>query len=222
MQTELVREIAEAIVQQQLLLNWRFYALVLSLSLVGGAAGYWLAPYLRKRAETFATKADMQEILRQLAETTRTSEEIRAAIAQEDWAQREWRSIRRLKLEELLAAAYSLDQWLDTQQAKWLHGEAAKDDGRPMDKMKLNAALYFPDLSSEVNAVWMAHQRAFMFIVEIGGKGGAARLAQDAAAYGKALGEFKGGWEPHYAAARLALDTLERAASQLMPEIAGA
>lgn len=222
MQQDLIREIAEAVVRDQLIANWRFYAVLVCVAVVGGAAGNWIIPYLRKRAETSALKADMDEVLRQLRETTRTTEQIRVAINQADWAQREWRTIRRVKLEEILGAAYSLDQWLDLQQDRWLHGHELKTDSVPMDRLKIIGALYFPELKAEVSSVWLAHQRAFMFILQVGSGGATARRSNDADGYGKALAEFKAGWAPHYTAARLAIDALETAASKLMAEVAGA
>lgn len=222
MQPDLVREVAEAIVQQQLLLNWKFYALMLCVGLVGGSAGYWIAPYLKKRAETFATKADMAEVLRQLSETTRTTEQVRLAIAHSDWAQREWRTTRRVKLEELLGAAYSLDQWLNSQQERWMNGKQPTDETRPMERLQLLATLYFPDLKDEVHAVWMAHQNALMHIVQVGSKAGQARLITNADAYGAALEEFKSGWSALYTHSRSAIQSLENAASKLMPSITGA
>ena len=162
----------------------------------------------------------MQEILRQITETTRATEEVRSAIAQSDWAAREWRTIRRIKLEELLLAAYALDQWLDLQRSKWLHGAEVDVDGKPMDKIKLLATLYFPDLQPEAAAIWSAHQKAYMFILEAGGGAGAARIAMDPEAYASALENFKSGWAPFYTATRLGIASLEEKASQVMIEVA--
>lgn len=219
MQTDLVREVAEAIVQQQLLLNWKFYVVLLCVGLVGGSAGYWIAPYLKKRAETLATKADMAEVLRQLSETTRTTEQVRLAVAHSDWAQREWRTTRRLKLEELLATAYSLDQWLNSQQERWMHGKQPTDETRPMDRLQLLATLYFPDLKVEADAVRTSHQNAYKYIVQVGSNAGKARLAANVDAYSTALDQFNNGWLPHYSQARAAIESLENSASKLMPSI---
>jgi hypothetical protein len=110
MQPDLIREIAEAIFRDQLLLNWRFYVLIGSFSFIAGMGGSFATSYLKKRGETFATKADMKEILRQLSVTTRLTEEVRSAVSLADWTTKEWQTIRRLKLEELLSAAYLLDR----------------------------------------------------------------------------------------------------------------
>lgn len=222
MQLDLIREITEAIVREQIILNWRFYALIGGLCFLASVAGHWLASYLKRRGETFATKADMQEILRQLSETTRVTEEVRSVISQADWAAREWRTTRRLKLEELLSSAYSLDQWLDLQRSKWVYDEAVTADEAPMERMKLLAMLYFPELQAEATAVWIAHQNAFTFILGIGKRTHASRNTKDVNAHQIALNEFAEGWKPLYQSARIAIAALESKASKLMAEVAGA
>lgn len=221
MQADLVREIAQSIVRDQLLLNWRFYFLIGAIGGLGAMAGYWIAPYLKRRAELFATKADMGEVLRQITLTTRATEEVRSAVSQADWASREWQSIRRLKLEDLLASAYALDQWLDMQQSKWLHAEKIDVDGNPMDRIKLLAALYFPDLKPEADAVWNAHQAAFMYILEMSNEPRNARISNDSAAYASGLARFKDGWASKYTATRVAVAALEVKASNAMAAFAG-
>jgi len=109
MQPDLIREIAEQIVREQFLLNWKVYALICGLGLVAGAAGYWLAPYLKKRAELYATKADMHEVLKQLEETTKVTEQVRVTVSHADWVTREWRTVRRIKLEELINLSSAVD-----------------------------------------------------------------------------------------------------------------
>ena len=232
MNPDLIRNIAEAVVRDQLLLNWRFYVLVCVLTFIASAGGHWLAAYLRKRGETLATKADMHEILRQVSETTRATERVRSDIAQADWVAREWRTTRRLKLEELLSSAYSLDQWLDQQRSKWVYEEEPTSDAVPLQRMKLLATLYFPELRTEATAVSLAHQEAVIYILDIGTRARAARRAMDAdARQGRAidanarqavLDEFAEGWKPLYKSARLAIAALENKASAVMAEIAGA
>ena len=220
MHPDLAREIAEAIVRDQLLLNWRFYALVCALTLIASAAGNWLGSYIKKRGETFATKADMQEILKQLHDTTRVTEEVRSAVSHADWVAREWRTTRRLKLEELLSTAYSIDRWLDSQKSKWVvHDMAVESDSAPMDRLKIIAALYFPELQAETTDVWFAHQTVNMLILEFAGPLNAAIEAKDGNAYHVAFNEFLARHNPLYENTRAAISALESKASKLMIEI---
>lgn len=62
MTQDLIREVAEAVVRDQLILNWHFYVLIGSASIVAGIVAQFVASYLKKRGDTFATKTDMKEI----------------------------------------------------------------------------------------------------------------------------------------------------------------
>ena len=116
----LLKEVALQVVQQGLLSNWRFYAALLALSLISGAAGAFLSKYFGKRAETAAVDADLKKILRQLEKTTEVAEQVRSKVDHADWVAREWKTIRRTKLEELVQSAFSFPNWLHKQQDAWL------------------------------------------------------------------------------------------------------
>jgi hypothetical protein len=222
MQTDLVHELSRAIFREQVLLNWRFYAVLLLVLFIACFAANWLGSYFQTRAKTFATKADMDEILRQVAATTRATEEVRSAISQADWVAREWRTTRRIKLEELMATAYSLEHWLDLQREKWLHGEAVDVDNAPMHRLKLLGALFFPELKAEVITVWLAHQTALAFIFKIGRMATDSGASTSEAAHEAAVEEFLRGWEPLFSTAVEKIIELETKASSLMVEIAKA
>jgi len=220
MNAELVREIADQIVREQLLLNWRFYALIGAMSLVSGVIGNWLSSYMKKRAETYATKADMQEVLRQIEATTKATEQVRVAVSHADWVAREWRTTRRTKLEELLAAVYALERWLEMQQSKWIYKEPGTYDQAPMDKVSLLANLYFPELKAEIEQVVLTHRRAYSAILATARKTTAAH--HNLPDYEAAMQEFVQQWQPVCEAARRAIVVLEAKCSSLMRDVAGA
>lgn len=68
------KSLAMEIVNQTIWGNYKFYFLVFAISLVSSAIVAFGAPYLKRRGENFATKADFSEILRQLKETTTLAE----------------------------------------------------------------------------------------------------------------------------------------------------
>jgi len=220
MNAELVREIAERIVRNEILLNWHFYLLIIALGAIGSAAGAWLSSYMKKRAETYATKADMQEVLAQVAATTRATEEVRTAISHSDWMNREWKAIRRVKLEELLSAVYSLDRWLDEQQSRWIYQTVGDYQLAPLNTINVLGSLYFPSLTAEIRAVVFTHQAALSTVLDTGRKTSAAQ--QDVVRYKAALAEHVVLWGPLYLAAQLAIAALESRAVAVMHEIAGA
>ncbi|MDO6385276.1 hypothetical protein [Uliginosibacterium sp. 31-12] len=157
MPENLIREIAQQIVQQQILENWIFYALILAVSVVSVALSALLTSYIRKRAETYASKADLKELVRQLEETTKAAEKVKAAISHEDWAAREWKTLRRVKLEELLEVSSSLEPRLEMLRRVALMGGDMPVVPEPIAKMEQLASLYFPELRNEVEAVRSAY-----------------------------------------------------------------
>lgn len=149
----LIREIAEQVFREEILLNWRFYLLVLAMLLVGTTASTFVASYIRKRAETYATKADLEQLVQQLRATTEAAEEVKTAIAHSDWTTREWKTLRRVKLEELIAAVYAVRQWLDKDMNVRFFNEPKDSDASPIWKLELISRLYFPELFIEITAL---------------------------------------------------------------------
>jgi|WetSurMetagenome_2_1015567.scaffolds.fasta_scaffold140177_2 hypothetical protein len=222
MQNDLIREIANAIVSESLLKNWHFWIMMLLISVVSTAIGGFLLSYSKRRGEALATKADLADILRQLEQTTRVSEEVKANVSHSNWVQREWLSIRRLKLEELLSTAYALDQWLELQKQRWVFGETSAGDETPPQKLRSIGTLYFPEMKDETQGVWQAFVNCQLFILKVGRPAAIAKLQLNVVAQKAALEAFSQGWSEHYVPTRSALAALEKRAAQLMQEIAAA
>jgi type II secretory pathway pseudopilin PulG len=219
MTPELLREIAEQIVRQEILHNWVLYAVLLALGLLATVTGNWLSSYLKKRAETYATKADMEEVLRQVQATTRATEEVKAAVSHADWISREWRTTRRSKLEELLGTVCNLDRWLDAEQKKWIYKEPVTFNDTPLDKIGVLSALYFPELQGEVQQIVVTQRQAHSIILDVAAK---LQVAQnDAVVVQAAMNDFVQRWKTVYPPTQQALHTLEKRAAMLMREIMG-
>ena len=144
MSEALIRQIANEILRESLVENWLTYAILAALLLVSGAVSAFGANYLRKRAETYATKADFDELLGQLRATTEAAESVRSAIAKADWAEREWQTLRKVKLEELLTAMHSATHHLDVEQSARFFDEGIPPEASPIWKVEALSSLYFP------------------------------------------------------------------------------
>lgn len=160
----LIKEIALQVIQQGLLSNWLFYAVLFALSLVSGAIGAYLSKYFGKRGEIAATKADFDEILKQLEKTTKISEEVRSSVSHADWVAREWKTIRRIKLEELVDSAVSVKDWVMDMSLAYsniLHEHEFSDERKmenwrirfsssPAEKPLTISMLYFSDTQTQL------------------------------------------------------------------------
>lgn len=148
MSEALIREIAQQIFHEQILLNWKFYLIFMLLILVASCGSAFVASYFKKRGETYATKADFDELLNQLKQTTKSTEEIKIAVSHADWITKEWKTLRRIKLEELMATIYELSQWLSHEHDERLFNGVKNKEISPLWKAKTISDLYFPELSS--------------------------------------------------------------------------
>lgn len=222
MHPDLVRDIAQAIVPDELLTNWRLWVLLIVINGLVAAIGAFGGSFLRKRGETTAIRRDLDQLLDQLKKTTAVATETKTAIERLDWLEREWRATRRQKLELLLSAVYDLETWLEHMREKWLHGEQDKAEPRAIEKVKLLSTLYFPELRATAEYAWKAHADAYQFILEAGSPAGKAMLDEDLDGYEKALRNFTSGWPTKYQNVRDAVASLEAEASELMLKIARA
>lgn len=162
MNTDLVRELAAVIDAELFFSNWRLYALTLAVLAISKTVDVYLAKYWGKRAEIKANATDLQEVIRQLRATTEATEAVRVQMSKTDWLDKEWRSIRRVKLEELLCAANGMLQSL---------GLKAIDDpvaptNRDSEKLRMLCALYFPELRVEVTDVYTTHKEFRIYFLE--------------------------------------------------------
>jgi hypothetical protein len=144
-----LQDLARQIAQQQLHLSWPYALILVALSAVVGALANFAASYFRRRGETQALKADIDELLRQSKAMTHATEEVKTSIAQAAWASREGRTIRRAKLEDLTLAVYEMQEWLTKRRNSVVHGAEMDAGPSPIKKVVVLAKLYFPELELE-------------------------------------------------------------------------
>lgn len=191
MNDQMLRRIAEEIARQTLIDNWPFYLLLLLLSFLGATFNPFLKARFAKRGEVSATKADAQEILRQLQETTRTAKSVELSLTRGDWIQREKNVLIRTKLEEFVRSAYALAAWSRT------HAETFTDINSlqhpsALDDFNMLANLYFPELQPQARAVLITYSEFIQIfndmrlkLIVIEADITAARIENDAAALGQ-------------------------------------
>lgn len=91
------------------------YIVLLGISAFGGLVGSFLTAYAKKRGENLATKADFDELLRQLRVQTRETEEIKSEIAKTSWVDQQRWDFKREVYSQLLAILEEIRQktaWL--------------------------------------------------------------------------------------------------------------
>lgn len=157
---ELVVEIAKQVAQEQILFQWPLYVVILALSLIVGFGSAYIGGYARKRGENFATKSDFDEILVQLEAQTKSTEQIKIELSHTDWAARELRVLRRVKLEELLQAIHELQEWQSNEMSRLVYSSGKESSSSPAASIERLSGLYFPDLKEEILPLLQLHREA--------------------------------------------------------------
>ncbi|MDQ1639270.1 MAG: hypothetical protein QOF62_2609 [Pyrinomonadaceae bacterium] len=100
-----------------------FQLLLLVISAILTSLFAFLTFYMKKKAENFATKEDFREILRQLKETTRATEEIKAEISTGTWVnEQRWKlrkSIYLTLLEKLSESKQALGDVIEAEEGSF-------------------------------------------------------------------------------------------------------
>lgn len=214
MDAKLLESVAKAIVDGLVLQAWPFYVSLGVVAFLTSAVGAWVGSYLKRRAEVEASRSDLAEILRQLRATTLAAEEVRTQISRTDWAAREWRTVCRIKLEELLVAVHSIDRWLDEHRRAWIYKESLEVSVDPTERARVFVALYFPELASDAEELFEAKHSLVDLVLS------SAPILNDSKAdpdaYEKALHAFVVQWREAYSRFAASVGVFEQSSAKLM------
>ncbi|KRH98647.1 hypothetical protein [Curvibacter sp. PAE-UM] len=168
MSEELIHRIAEQIVKQQLHLQWWYYILFFALSIVAAYCGSYASGLAKKRGELSAIADKFDEVQRQLKSNTKVVEDVRAEVLHHDWTLREWKSLRRAKLEELVLCSLAIEEWLDSAHDNSIMFKEVEIGPSPVEKLQVLLRLYFPEMKTEGNALISSTRALYIFILEYG------------------------------------------------------
>ncbi len=158
MEPEIIKKIAEQIVQYLPTYSWTFLAVQVLLISAAAAIGAFFGEYFKTRGQHLATKADFDSLQAQLRANTELVETVKAEVNQRDLAKREWRNLRCLKIEQLLAKIHDCNDHLEQL------GHDAVDRKVLLERDLLGefqtiANLYFPELKTAVDAYSLAYRK---------------------------------------------------------------
>jgi len=143
--------IAKQITNGILLDHWYLLMIWLCLTVIATAVGTYFAAYLKTRANNFATKADFNELLTQQASIKETTAKIEQSVSHKDWTIKEYKTVRRIKLEELLLAIHECDVFMDKQRLYALNEGPRNDLIEPIHRIFIIGQLYFPELAQHLS-----------------------------------------------------------------------
>jgi hypothetical protein len=161
-----IEELARAIAQRSVLDAWPYWLTLIALVFLGVVVANFLASYFAKRGEVSAARADREEILTGLRATTKAAEEVKSAVSLGEWTERERRSLRRAKLEELLLLAYKTQFWLESERIRLVFTLDDGDEPSPKPTMMAIGGLYFPELEEPLRAYSLACNKHYIALLE--------------------------------------------------------
>jgi hypothetical protein len=123
-----------------------YYLLILCLIVVGTYLGSFLREYSRKRADQFATKADLIEIQNQLRASVEITESVKRDIEQGAWRERELELLKRDKLEQYLLNYYTEVENLSRRMKRDFFYDKTPFNETADAKISMLQKLYLPEM----------------------------------------------------------------------------
>lgn len=156
MEKDLIKQIASQIVNEQILLNWKFYITMAAIYFLVYCLVSFVKPYLGKRGEALAKKSDLDVLLNELKKSTELTENIKSKIDTEAWIAKEFNILRRQKLEELLILLYDYKEHISSELYSKFFGKEETNKRNPSDQATAIHKLYFPELDEPMKEFYRA------------------------------------------------------------------
>ncbi|WP_298105738.1 hypothetical protein [Bradyrhizobium sp.] len=218
MDAETIQMIAAELAKHSPHPEWWQWAIQVLIVAVSAGIAVFVSEYLRTKGKNLATRADFDSLKLQLRENTELVENIKAEVGQKDWAAREWKNTRRIKLEELLAKMHECDAFADRFRHISIEGVVSTERD-PVGEMETIGALYFPELQTEIFDYALAHRQH-----KLAGSSLATNVIQsrdDLAKRQFHFDAYTSGYEDRLNATSLAQSKLNAAARRLLVQIVG-
>jgi hypothetical protein len=194
------------------------YLVVMALvsALVGAFAALGTS-YFKTRGQNLATKHDFDELLKQQEATAEAVEAIKSEVGQRDWTQREWTTLRRIKLEALLEKMHECGLYLHRRHDRAVDGLAATPERDCISELDAMATLYFRELKDEVDRFVHICREQDALTSELGLA--VIKAGDDETARQTVLNDFMRRWLARDLHSEVAQDELTEAARSLLERI---
>ncbi|MEO2219456.1 hypothetical protein ABGV49_20585 [Chromobacterium vaccinii] len=165
-ENNLIHLIANSLLESQKI-TWEFYAISAILSAAVALASSFLIAYMKQKGQQKAINEAFSNVKEQLEETTRAVKKVESEISQRDWIDREWRTIRMAKLEELYLLISLVPDWLHNEALHQLIRPQENRMENPFEKAATISTLYFPELSESLLSASAAYNACHTLILNL-------------------------------------------------------
>jgi hypothetical protein len=159
----MISDLARQIAQQQLHEGYLYYLILLALLFVGAFFGSYIQGFASDKGKAKSMQSNFDMLSEQLKKTTSLTTEIQIALNHDDWSSKEYKVLRRNKLEILTFALYETRDWASTQITVGGANAIIQAESSPVNKVYVTSKLYFPELNAVNLKFHKVHQK---FIVE--------------------------------------------------------
>jgi len=199
---------------------WNFVVVQAIITLAAAAGGAYFGEYLRTKAHNLATKEDFKPLAEQLRANTRPVETVKSEIGQQDWAEREWSTVRRLNLERLISTIHACEDHFNRLKDCANAGEYLPDRDPIMD-FEAKVALYFPELDRSAQAFSTVHRNICLEMNRRNGEMMRAQGPEAKHAVAIEIGRLVANSYPAVVAARAELITQARSLMRQIAAVSG-
>jgi len=169
LEADTLSSLAQQIADKTFINHTAVWCMLISISLVVSFFGGLIGGYAGKRGQNLATKADFDQLLEQTRRTTDHVSRINSAISLGEWTQKEFRTLRRTKLEELMLAVDADVDWIEREHHRIAYESSPDKEAAPIESPPINRAtiiclLYFPELVEQFDHVRSAHHSFILWL----------------------------------------------------------
>jgi len=163
-----LQPLIEQILNEALLHNWKYWLVYGATAFLVFVAANLISPYLRTRAQSYATKVDFDILLQQVRAQAEATARINAMVSHGEWTLQEYKKTKRHKLELLVELALELREWIFEYRRAILYCRK-HEASEPLPKFRMLQALYFPELNKQATAVSVCFRDAHRFLIQVDG-----------------------------------------------------
>lgn len=159
-------EIARQIVEGQATDDLQFKIVLGVLAILTGLIFWYVKPYLGERGKLLALAETLRMRLDEIRQTTEAAENVRTRIAHSDWTTKEYKTLLRNKLEQLMAAAYKTMSATQTDaDFQYENSNLKLTSDAPASEIRLLLAMYFDVLRPEVDKFLLIHSNFSIWLI---------------------------------------------------------
>lgn len=146
--------IAHQLIENRTAENFQFWIVYGVLALVFAAVVAITTAYFMERGKVLAATDSLNARLDELRRATAASEQVKTSIAHDDWTVKEYKTLRRNKLEQLMTASFKVVLASETDvEFKFEEVQYEIKSREFMIEVNQLAALYFSEFAAETDAI---------------------------------------------------------------------